>query len=235
MALIFVHEKDLETGSQPYMSHEEDSTIYNYYISDSKAMDKSVANTLGNYDNITFTGEERHLTTRAVSKIGIKNFPGIGAIGFYKEAYRDDRGVLAPIHTKPDKRTAPLLVNAYIVDNKLRVIIMTAVDVHYDCFRVIVMQDTFAFEYITYTTDCLLDMPTVKGAYRVYCIGYAEDTGVISEDSNERTLVIESGTDTWAPPFGSGSEADYEARIKALEDELGNVGTLLDEINGVEV
>ena len=63
----------------------------------------------------------------------------------------------------------------------------------------VVRQNAFAFEYITYKTDYMVDLPTVKGDYIVYCIGYDEEMGTVSEDSNELPLTILSGTDTWKP------------------------------------
>lgn len=199
MALVFEYQKTLSTGALPFICAEKDSTLYNYYMSNDTALDTHARVPYGQYDEVIFANEGRHLTTKAISKIGIKGFPGIGAVGFYKEAYSDDSHVIAPIHTERDKTNAPKLVTAEVKNDKLHIVITPPEDITYGCYRVVVRQDPFAFEYILYETDYNVDLPTVKGDYTVYCIGYDEDNNVVSEDSNILTLNIEAGTDTWEP------------------------------------
>lgn len=218
MALTFDYEKSLATGTQPFICHEKDSTIYNYYIADELAMDKSAIASLGQYDTVTFTDEERHLTTKAVSRIGVKNFPGIGGIGFYRDAYSDENMIVAPIHLRPDVYNAPVLTTVEIVDDKLHIVITPPENIAYTCYRVIVRQQAFAFEYIVYKTDYLVDVPTVKGEYTCYCIGYDEDAGTISDVSNELSLTVETGSADWSPD--SLDTADVEKRLAALEEEV---------------
>ena len=233
MALNFEYENDLVTGAQPYISHEKDSTLYNYYVVDEKALDRSASAAGGYYDNIVFENEERHLTTKAVSRIGIINFPGIGGIGYYKDAYSEECGILAPIHTERDKQLAPTLITAEVIDNQLHIVINPPGGLEYTCYRVVVKQQLFAFEYITYKTECYVDVPTVKGEYDVYCIGYDEDMGTVSGDSNVLKLNITTGSEDWSPD--SYDTAQFENRISKLEDDMGDIGTILDEINGAEV
>lgn len=232
MALIFEYEKDLDTGTQPFICHEPDSVLYNYFIDDERAMDKNAVAYAGIYDNIAFSNEERHLTTKAVSRIGVKNFPAIGGIGYYKDAYSDDCLIAAPIHAKRELVGVPMLTTVEIVDGKLHVVITPPDNMKYTCYRVVVRQGAFAFEYILYKTDYYVDIPTVKGDYTCYCFGYDEDNDTVSENSNELILTITTGSDTWSPPVDSSNLA---ARVEALEQEIGDVGAVLDEINGVEV
>lgn len=233
MALNFEYEKDLSTGAQPFISHEKDSILYNYYIVDEKALDRSASAPGGYYDNVVFENEERHLTTKAVSRIGIKNFPGIGGMGFYKDAYSDECHIVAPIHTNKSKYGAPVLTKIEVIDNKLHIVITPPGDLEYTCYRVVVKQQQFAFEYITYKADYYVDLPTVKGDYVAYCIGYDEETGVFSENSNELNLTITTGSEDWSPDSYDTSE--FERRITELEDDIGDIGAILDDINGVEV
>lgn len=220
MAFLFEYEKDIPTGAQPFMSHERDSVIYNYYIDNEIAMDKRTFADFGHYDNVTFDNQARHLTTRAVSKIGIKNFPGIGGIGFYKDAYSDESRIVAPIHVQVDKKEAPILIKVEELDGKLHIVISPPTNIKYTCYRVIVRQIPFAFEYITYKTDYLVDLPTVKGDYTVYCIGYDENMGTVSEDSNILPLTINTGTETWIPSYEI--PVDVNARLAAIETEIKN-------------
>lgn len=233
MALLFEYEKDIQTGEQPYISAEPNSTLYNYFVDNEMAKDRNAFAPLGQYDDVQFENENRSLTTKAVSKIGIKNFPGIGGLGFYKDAYSDDSRIVAPIHAERRLQSAPLLALAERVDNKVHIVITPPTTLKYQCYRIIFRQGYFALEHITYKPDCLVDVPTFNGEYRVYCIGYDEDNGTVSEDSNDLFISITDGAEVWAPE--STDISDVEARVKSLEDEVGNVGAVLDEINGVEV
>lgn len=226
MALTFEYVKDIETGTQPFICHEPDSTLYNYFIVDERAMDKSAVVPNGAYDDVIFDNEDRHLTTQAVSGIGVKNFPGIGGIGFYKDLFSDNCFIAAPIHAKREKAKAPTLDTAVIENGMLHIVITPPSDISYACYRVVVRQRYFAFEYITYKTDYRVDAPTVMGEYTCHCIGYDEAFGSVSEKSNEVTLVVDFGTSTWAPTSPQVlenriAELEIEDRLTRLEDELG--------------
>ena len=217
MSLIFEYEKDLDTGIQPQICHEPNSSIYNYFIREERALDTHSEHAFGQYDNVTFVDEERHLTTKAVDRIGVKNFPGIGGIGFYRDAYSDDSRVVAPIHVQTRQLSAPVLQSITVADNMLHIIIAPPDDITYDCYRVVVRQDAFAFEYIVYKTDYRVDLPTVTGAYQCYCIGYDESTGIVSEPSNEVELILENGNPDWKPYIPS--IGDIERRVAYLESD----------------
>lgn len=224
MPLQFEYDIELDTGTQPFICHEEDSSIYNYYIDDElAAIDTSSSIHEGHYESVAFSNPDRHLTTRAVDRIGIKNFPGIGAIGFYKDAYSDESRIVAPILIEGKRYDAPTITTAEIVDDKLHIVIQPAKDIQYTCYRVIVRQQQFAFEYITYKTECFVDKPTVKGDYIVYCIGYDENNGTVSEDSNDVALTVLDGTDDWKPyitelDYITEELEDHEERITELEE-----------------
>lgn len=233
MSLVIEYEKDLNTGVQPFISHERTSVLYNYYIDGEMAKDTSAAAAFGHYDNVSFSNEERHLTTQSVSRIGIKNFPGIGGIGFYRDAYSDSGRILAPIHHTQERYEAPQLTTVEIVGNQLHIVITPTEKVNYNCYRVVCRQDAFAVEYITYKEDIYVQKPPVKGNYSCYCIGYDEGMGTVSEDSNELQLVVVTGRDTWKPDIVDITE--LERQIAALDEKVGDIGDVLDEINGIEV
>lgn len=239
MALIFEYVRSLDTADTPFISHEKDSSLYNYYISNELAMDKyHEAVTDGIYSNIEFTNEDRHMTTKAVTKIGVKNFPGIGAIGFYTDMYSDESRILAPIHNITRKYQSPMLTTVELTeDGKLHIVITPPKDIKYTCYRVVVRQDYFAFEYILYKEDYIVDAPTVIGDYIVYCMGYDETAGTVSEDSDAIPLTITNGVSTWGPEMMSyiTDISKLEERVDNIEEEVGNVGEVLDAINGVEV
>lgn len=220
MALTFDYEKTLQTGDQPFICHEKDSKLYNYYIRDERALDKSAQALYGIYNNVTFSDENNSLTTRAVSRIGIKNFPGIGGIGFYKDAYSDESHIVSPIHTEEKRYEAPVLEVVEIVDNMLHFVVSPPDSLKYTCYRVVVKQKFFAFEYITYKTDYYADVPTVKGEYICHCIGYDENNGTVSLPSNELSLLVAEGTDGWAPDFTDLSQ--IAERLDNIEKEIKN-------------
>lgn len=218
MALIFEYEKDLVTGAQPQICHEPNSSIYNYFIREERALDTHSEHAFGQYDKVTFVDEERHLTTKAVDRIGVVNFPGIGGIGFYRDAYSDYSRVVAPIHVAAQRLSAPVLQSVTVEDNRLHIIIAPPDNVAYNCYRVVVRQGAFAFEYVVYKTDYPVDLPTVRGSYTCYCIGYDESTGAVSEPSNEVELVVTTGNPDWKPYIPS--IGDIEQRVSTLEDEI---------------
>lgn len=218
MALVFEYEKDLDTGAQPQICHEPDSIIYNYFIREERALDTHSEHTFGQYDNITFVDEARHLTTKAVDRIGVVNFPGIGGIGFYRDAYSDDSRVVAPIHVAVQRLSAPVLQSVTVEDGKLRIIITPPSNVNYNVYRLVARMDNLAVEYITYKTEYLVDLPPVKGAYTCYCIGYDESTGAVSDPSNEVELVITPGNPDWKPYIPS--IGDIEQRVSTIENEI---------------
>lgn len=220
------------TGSQPFISHEPDSVIYNYFVDNEMALDKNGTSNFGDYSDITFDNEARHLTSKAVTRIGIKNFPGIGGMGYYKDAYSDDCGIIVPIHVRRQTLGKPMLQKIEIVGDKLHIVIAPPENMEYDCYRVVVRQDYFAFEYITYKTEAFVDVPTVMGEYNAYCFGYDESTGVISEYSNELPLLVESGSDSWAPYFET--IHDIEQRVTKLETTVKDVSDLEDRTEVLE-
>lgn len=199
MALNFDYINELDKGTQNFVSHEADSTLYNYYVDNELAKDMSAVALMGNYSNVEFDNEDRHLTTKAVTKIGIKNFPGIGGMGFFRDAYTNESFIVAPIHNRQEVKGAPILKLIEIVDGKLHFIIEPPSDLEYTCYRLVVRQGTFAVEYITYKTEYYADVPYVNGTYSAFCVGYDEDNGTVSETSNALELVVTTGRDAWGP------------------------------------
>lgn len=210
MALNFVVIKNLTTEVDqnveplyvhtPYLIQEPDNKIFQYYILPKKhtAWDKQTEVPLGQYDVLPWGFPYKHLTTRAVSKIGVKHFPQIGAIGFYKDLYTALSTVLAPIHEYPEMYNPPTLQVA-LTGNIVSLKIMPPDSSEYTCYRVIFRNSYFAVEYIVYNLEEEVDPPLVKGDYEVYAIGYNENTGTYSSWSNIVPLTITEGRDTWEP------------------------------------
>ena len=58
--------------------------------------------TLPNHDypSVTFQTCENLLTTRRLSRLGVKAYPSIGSIAFFKYKYAGNSFILAPVHNK---------------------------------------------------------------------------------------------------------------------------------------
>ena len=82
MALNFEFVKELTTNSQPFISYDPSSTLYNYSLRGQKEIDTSGVALYGQYSDVEFEHEGSHITTKDVTRIGGKNIPGIGTIAF---------------------------------------------------------------------------------------------------------------------------------------------------------
>lgn len=245
MALIFEYEKDLESGAYPFICHEPDSTIYNYYINNNLAKDRHSIAPLGQYQSFAFGKEESHITQKTVSKIGVKNFPRIGGIGFFKDKFSGVYNILIPIHDDNRELLSPATLE--MVDNEdgtLTFTIIPPLDVEYFCYRIVLDNAGFTYEHITYELEITVKKPDVIGQYNIYCIGYVNEGEYVSTNSNIITLEVTEGREDFRPesPFTSGSqEGDFYTKdqvdqmIQAIQDSIGSIGQYLDVINGEEV
>ena len=208
--------KNLQIAMEP------DASILQYYISNNRAGDKESDIVLGSYDNLTWRLPATHLTTQKVKNIGIKHFPQIGAIGFFTFLNEERSKILAPIHVKSKKYTAPS-INVIENDTTLTIVISPPIDygvdesggndifddgdggkvnekIKYICHRVILRLDQFALEYVTYENTLEVDKPVTTGTYDIYCVGYIHEGEAVSEDSNHVSLHITGTQDTWPGP-----------------------------------
>lgn len=199
MSLNFDAELTLETSTFSFLGHEPNNNLYNYYINaKNRASDKLSAPYMGTYDSLSWGDEQHHMTVRAVSKIGIKHYPHIGAMGFYKDKYTGISWILIPIHVEHTAYSPPTL-SITLGSTAVAVTITPPDDVTYTCYKIIMRSDYFADEYVVYKTTTEVPIPSVIGDYDVWAIGYNETTGICSLDSNIETLSITSGKTSWEP------------------------------------
>lgn len=216
--------KNLQIAMEP------DASIFQYYIENNRAGDKESDIVLGSYDNVKWQLPATHLTTQKVKNIGIKSFPQVGAIGFFTFLNEERSKILAPIHVKSKKYTAPS-INVIENDTTLTIVISPPIDygvdesdevndifsdghenfddgdggtvnekIKYICHRVILRLDQFALEYVTYENTLEVDKPATTGTYDIYCVGYIHEGEAVSEDSNHVYLDITGTRDTWPGP-----------------------------------
>lgn len=208
--------KNLQIAMEP------DASIFQYYIANNRAGDKESDIVLGSYDDVKWQLPATHLTTQKVKNIGIKSFPQVGAIGFFTFLNEERSKILAPIHVKSKKYTAPS-INVIENDTTLTIVISPPIDygadesdgndifddgdegtinekIKYICHRVILRLDQFALEYVTYENILEVDKPATTGTYDIYCVGYIHEGEAVSEDSNHVFVDIAGTQDTWPGP-----------------------------------
>ena len=204
------------------------SDIYQYYVNNNRTGDKQSHTEYSVYDNLPWSKEAKHLTSQKVKRIGIKHFPQIGAIGFFTLLHEERSKILAPIHVKSKKYTAPSIVVTEL-DTTLQIVISPPIDygaddnddifsdgsdifddgddgtinskIKYVCHRVILRLDQFAHEYITYENVIEVPKPQTTGTYDIYCVGYIHEGEAVSEDSNHVYLDIVGTQEDWPGPM----------------------------------
>lgn len=184
----------------PYLIHEPDNSLFQYYIKPdtNEAWDKRADVALGQYKTLSWGDLQHHLSTRAVAKIGAKQFPQIGAIGFYKDLYTSQSYILAPVHEKQETFKEPTLT-ATLSGKVVSIKITPPKNMTYTCYKIIMRSGYFAVEYVVYKTTTEVAAPLVNGTYSVTAIGYNEVSGVYSSPSNAVSITIANGKDTWEP------------------------------------
>lgn len=182
------------------MANEPDNELVQYYIdTNSLAEDKAAKVSYNNYGTLAWGNKQKRLTTRNVSDIGIKSFPGVGAVAFFKYKYGGNSYVLCPVNNRGEQREAPTLTMV-VSETSLTFTIQAPEEVVYECYRIVLRNKHFAVEYITYETTLVVPKPSTTGTYDIYCIGYIKEGEAISEDSNHYELYIEGTLDSWPGP-----------------------------------
>ena len=181
------------------LGQEPNDDLIQYYIGVKNSMqeDKKAPSKKGNYDNLKWGSKKRRLTARPVIKIGIKTFPSYGAIGFFKLKYGARTYILAPINNNSVSFDAPILTMLN-KGTELQFTIQNPQNITYNCFRIVLRNNNFAYEYITYENELTVPIPEVKGHYEIFCIGYINEGEKTSFESNLILLEVTEGKDTFA-------------------------------------
>ena len=230
MALVFseIFEISSEAGNPApkyveslMLAHEPDSQLYQYYISEHRAADKS---TLTNtpYAEREWSEPESSVTLQAVSRIGVKQFPHLGGIAFVNTLYDMHSYLLCPIHVRRQEYEPPVLS---LVDSSAAVTFTISGDTEYECYRIIMRNGDDAFEYITYDKELTVNKPYIMGSYSCYCVGYMEEYSRVSKASNSVNFTVT------APGEDPLDKFEYYTK-KDIDSIIGNINALLDQLNG---
>ena len=228
MSLTFEYILDISEGSiepslteQHFITNEPNGDILNYFVKNDMAKEKvQKYEPITEYDKISFTKITARLTTRSVSKIGIKAFPRIGSYGFYKDKNTGLSTIVCPINTLTIKDKAPTLKFSYS-GSRCHFEIKPPLGSNYECYRIVFSNGDFSEEYITYETTYDCDAPGVLGTYEVYCIGYVEKEQKVSSKSNKFSYTVTSGKESFAPDNSISyyTKEQIQAMIAALTDK----------------
>lgn len=214
-----------------HLVNEPDNTLYQYYIKNDRQYDANTKIVRANYDDLTWKYPTAGcITSQVIDRLVVKHFPMVGAIACFKYKGQEVSKVLAPIHIKNRKLTSPGLIMDASGDDML-FSFSSPKDVTYICYRLILRKGLFAIEYVTYDTSLHVPFPDHNGKYDIYCVGYTGEGESISEDSEHISWMQKNGTDDPdTPPYYT--KADIDALIKNLQDQIGDIGSLLDTLNG---
>jgi hypothetical protein len=185
-------------GNACISNEDKDNRVIEYYTTDDIAADLAGELVNSDYDTLSLTTKSARLTSRAVSKFGIKTFPGLGSYGFFKYAYTGDSKILVPINAKITKMSSPTIV-VTASTSTLNVVITQPSDIDYMGYKIILKNGEFRYEYATYETTVDIPIPVVKGTYSIYCIGYVNEGERVSLYSNVVEYTVTTGNDDFTP------------------------------------
>lgn len=163
--------------SQNYINtcigNEPDNRLVQYGLIDDRQQNEATEIVNSNYSSLTWQYLQSLLSSQAVKKIGVKNFPQIGAIGFYTLLHENRSCILAPIFTESQLYKWPTMLITQNT-NDITFTIMNPEDVVYDCWRVCIRQGYFAYEYVSYEQMFTVPKPPT-GTYTFSVEGYLND------------------------------------------------------------
>lgn len=211
-----------DNGTQNFLGNEPSGDLYQYYVTDQKTS-REVHSALeyANYDSMTWSDPpDVCMTPREVQRIGVKNFPQIGSIGFYRLAYLDRSRIMVPLHIKKEKQEQPVLEAAADEDTKTITFTITPPDkVSYDCYRIEMVNGPSVISHITYENTVTVPYPEAAGEYQCFAIGYLKEGQICSKDSNALVLNL------------SGNSKDVNAKFcskQELTDAIDSVRVTVD-------
>lgn len=197
--LQFEHNITLEqTFLNTCIGNEPDNELLQFGITGDQQVNDNTQITNSNYTDLSWDVIAALMTQKAVSRIGIKNFPQIGACGFYVDKYTEQSTILTPIKSDDNIYSPPTLAISEVTDG-IEITITPPEDITYTCYKIIMRSGYYANEFVMYGVSATLSKPTVIGTYDVFAIGYNEDTGIMSSWSNVVSLSITSGNSDWSP------------------------------------
>lgn len=218
-----------QNGMQNFLANQPDNSLYQHYASNNHTpWQVHTQITLADYDNLSWSSSpEVCMTPREVRHIGVKSFPQLGAIGFYRLRYRDLSRVVVPLHPDKEKNVAPVLSLSLDADRKVLSYTITAPDekeVKYDCYRIDLECNGRTVSHVVYELSGELEVPEQEGTFLCHAIGYLQEGQICSEDSNVISLDLPGN-----PKARNANFTDKQELAEAIANVHIDVDSALDK------
>ena len=142
------------------------------------------------YDEVTWEEPGQRICGNAIERLGVKAFPTMGAIAFYKLLHRKITRIVVPVNRKGNAGKAPVLAAVENPDGTVTFTVTPPEKQEYECYRIVMQSGVYAEDYITYETELTVSRPRVTGEYQCYAVGYGEEGQLYSQNSNMITLFL---------------------------------------------
>ena len=188
------------------------------------------------YDEVQWNTPGQRIAGNRLERLGVKTFPDVGAIAFYKIAFRDISRIVAPVNPKNEKTDAPKLSAVQNSDGTITFTITPPEKTEYRCYRLVIMDGAFSVDHISYDLTFAVDPPIVSGTYDCFCIGFPDEGQYCSKDSNVIRLSITGKESTYEEPYYSKDDLDaLKIRLadtyskKEIDDALAALNAKLED------
>ena len=191
------------------------------------------------YEEVVWESPKQRICGNRVERFGVKAFPNIGAIAFYKLAFRNVSRIVAPVNKKQKKIGIPVLSARINQDNTVTFTITPPLNddgkEFLRCYRIVMRCEEFSEDHITYDLEVTVGQPQVSGIYECYVYGYPTEGQERSKDSNVLFLELTGKAESYEGPYYKKSDltALFE-RIGALEEEVLDAKALFETVVEVE-
>lgn len=178
------------------------------------------------YPDAEWSGPGQRVCGNRIERLGVKAFPTIGAIAFYKLMHRKITRIAAPVNRRSEKQTEPALSAVVNLDGSVTFTIAPPDEPEYECYRIVMACNHYTEEYITYDLTLTAPAPRISGEYRCYAVGYGEEGQLLSRDSDVLILDLAGRSEHFERPYYMKSEVkSLEDRIAALEETIENLAS----------
>lgn len=173
------------------------------------------------YPDVAWNTPKARITRQKIDRLGVKAFPGIGAIAFYKLAYRNLSQIVAPVNYNKARQKAPTLQANISSDGySVTFTLSNPIDpqthedsVEYVAFRVCLVIDYHQLEYVTYEKTLTVTNLPISATYLCYAIGYVNEGEICSYESNSITISLKGLYSQW-PTCSPGNIAGHQSIIQ---------------------
>ena len=243
----YAHNPEPKVVSQLSIIHEaSDGELVQYYI-DPENETQADKNTyaIGVYDKDSQTyiytdypdvvwGEpDQRICGNRIERLGVKAFPDVGAIAFYKLKHRNITRIVAPVNKKGQINNAPELAAVVNEDGTITFTITPPDEPKYSCYRIVMQSGIYMQDIITYDLEVVTKPPKVSGEYKCFAIGYGKEGQFLSRDSNVLTLQLSGKSDVFEPPYYTKNEIDETSKLIQIAKDPKNAGKIVSiGING---